>query len=341
MKNIFISVILITVISFFIYFSSTKNEDLAKVYISQTVNHNALDRTVDGILDGLKQENYTEEKNIQLKIESAKGNQTLGIQIANNFISKSPNVVVGVGTLSAQTLAGFSIKNNIPLVFSSITDPKESGLVQENIFEIQTKNDSKNNINSINHRKNITGVSNFIDLEEQVKLFQQIQPGLKRLGILYNPGEANSVIIVKNLKKVCDDLNIKLTALAINNISQITQGTAKLLTNNDAIFISNDNTALSALSNIIEMSKKKKIPVYVSDTDAVELGALAALGPNQYDIGIQTGKMIAKILQGENIENLSVEFPKNKELYLNMKIAEIMKIQFDESLIKQASKIIK
>ena len=93
----------------------------------------------------------------------------------------------------------------------------------------------------------------------------------------------------------------------------------KLVAHVDAIFILNDSTALSALRTIITAATKVKIPVYVSDTDAVKLGALAALGPNQYDIdiGLQTASIIVRTLKGEDLGTIPVGFPNNTELFLN------------------------
>ena len=77
--------------------------------------------------------------------------------------------------------------------------------------------------------------------------------------------------------------------------------------------------ALSGMENIISICKKNGIPVYVSDTDQVEKGCAAALGPNQYDIGVQTGKIIKRIINGEDINNIEIQYPTTNELYINTK----------------------
>ena len=105
--------------------------------------------------------------------------------------------------------------------------------------------------------------------------------------------------------------------------------------------ISNDNTALSGLQSIIKAANLQKIPVFVSDTDAVKLGALAALGPNQYEIGVQTGNIIANILNGKDMKKMPIEYPKNTELFINLDAAKILGIEVLPELITKAKKIIK
>jgi putative ABC transport system substrate-binding protein len=104
-------------------------------------------------------------------------------------------------------------------------------------------------------------------------------------------------------------MDLKLLTQTIANTSNAAQASAKLASEVDAIFISNDNTALAALQTIIANANKAGIPVYVSDTDAVKLGAKAALGPDQYEVGLQTAKMIARVLNGEDINVMKIEFP--------------------------------
>lgn len=80
--------------------------------------------------------------------------------------------------------------------------------------------------------------------------------------------------------------------------------------------------------------------MFVSDTDIVRDGALAALGPNQYEIGKQTAHLIARILNGEDINKMNVEFPKGTELFLNQGTATKLGIVFSRELLAKADKII-
>ena len=274
-----------------------------KILISQVIEHPALNITTKGIIDSLTQNGFT-----NIKVENAQGSSVIAAQIAAKFVNKNPDIVVGVGTVSAQSFLKYTLKNQ--LVFSTVTDPLSAGLITNNV----------------------TGVSNFVALEPQLEIFKKIQPRLKRLGIIYNAGESNSIAIVKKLEQICPAFDLQLIKQIANNTSDVGIAATKLANQVDAIFISNDNNALSAIGAIIQIATKAKIPVYVSDTDIVKLGALAALGPNQYRIGFQTGQMIAEILNGKDINQIPVEFPKDQDLYINFNSAKNLELEIPPSL---------
>ena len=127
---------------------------------------------------------------------------------------------------------------------------------------------------------NITGVSNFIEVKKQIKAFRKILPGLKRLGIIYNPGEANSVILLEKTQSAAKDEGINLVAIPASKTSEVLTAAQNLIGKIDAIFINNDNTALAAFDAVTKVGNEHKIPVFVSDVNCLQKGALAALGPD-------------------------------------------------------------
>jgi len=277
----------------------------SKVYINKIVDHPALDKTVEGIREGLANSGFTEGKNLEFKSESAQGNVSLANQITSKFINSGADVIVGLGTVSAQSALKPAREKKVQLVFSSITDPESAGLLSD---------------------PEIVGVSNFIPLKPQIEFFKKLQPNLKTLGILYNSGELNSIEIVKKLEIVCSEMGIKLVKQTVTKSSEVPQAAQKLATQVDAIFISNDNTALSAIQVISNIATQASIPVYVSDTDAVELGAVAAYGPNQYEVGVLTGEIIAKRLKGEPVTQ-QVNVPQKTDIVINQKALHQLGLQ--------------
>lgn len=303
--------------------NSPIKERQVKIYINQLVEHPALDVTTKGIVDGLIEAGYISGKNMELKIESAQGNMSLAGQIATKFVSNSPDIVVGVATVAAQSFAKFARNGKVKLIFTTVTDPLGASLVQ----------------NIEKPGNNTSGVSNFVPLEPQLEMFKQVKPSIAKLGFLYNPGEANSISLIEKLEVVCPQFGIELVTVSASKTSEVAQSAIKLSSLVDAIFVSNDNTALSALRTIVKAADKQKIPVFVSDTDIIGDGAIAALGPNQYEIGKQTAKMIVQVLSGKDINNMRVEFPTKTELFLNKQIAEKLGIKLSDELLKKAKKV--
>jgi putative ABC transport system substrate-binding protein len=234
------------------------------------------------------------------------------------------DVVVAIATVSAQSFAKAANEGKVKVAFSTVTDPLGAHIV--NTLQAPGNNTS--------------GVSNFVDLTPQVMLFQRIQPTLKRLGIIYNPGEVNGVKIIKELEKVCASLDLVLVKQTVTRTGDVPQAAAKLAANVDAIFISNDNTALSGFQSIVKAARDAQKPVYVSDTDEVSQGAVAALGPNQYEVGKQTGCMVIRAINGEDLGVIPVEFPTNTELHINLDAARKAGIDMPQEIIDSAAKII-
>ncbi|MDR0942516.1 MAG: ABC transporter substrate-binding protein [Holosporales bacterium] len=294
--------------------NASKN-DCFKVYICKAAEIEALNSVVKGIQD------YLGNDGVQYKIETCQGNPSLALQIVSKFIASQACLIVTVGTTPSQIAYKFAKEGKIKaLVFTAVTDPLS--------------------IASSFNNSNTTGVSDFVSSSPQIETFKKIQPSLKRLGIIYNTGEANSVATVKDLRKATSKHNVELVEQGVQKSSDIPQALTALLSKNiDAIFINNDNAVLEAAAYIVKICVKRKIPVYVSDTDEVSKGCLAALGPNQYELGRQTGKMIEKIKNGTNINDIKVERPTDVELFVNLRAASKLGITVPDEVLKNANKI--
>jgi putative tryptophan/tyrosine transport system substrate-binding protein len=278
-----------------------------KIYVMQVIQHPALDASRKGIYDELIAQGMAPDKDFVWSYESAQGNATLASQIAQKAVSNNADAIVTLGTMVTQTALAATQGGNIPVVFASVTDPVGSKIVAS----IQKPGG------------NATGVSNLTPSEPQFRMFMKIQPSLKKLGIIYSPGEANSISLNEDMKVAAQKVGLELVFAPAFKTSEVGAAATKLLEKVDAYFINNDGPALAAFGNIVGIAESQSKPVYVSDTDMVdEGGALAALGPNQYELGRQTGKMLVGILRGKKPEDMPVEFATTRAVKLNPTMAE-------------------
>lgn len=292
-----------------------------KIAVIQIIEHPALNATRQGILEELKAQGYKEGVNLKWIYFSAQGKPNMAAQIAQRFVCENADAIVALGTQAAQAAKQAARGTNIPVIFSSITDPLGAGLVKS----LDKPDD------------NVTGVSNFIDVKPQLELFKRLKPNLKRLGFIYNPGEDNMVTLVKKVKEAGKELDIIIVEKTAANTFEVMGATRYLIGMVDAIFISNDNTALAAFGAISKTAEQQRIPipVFTSDGDLIDMGALAVLGPNQYDLGKQTARLLLKTL--ENKKNLpAVEFPQKVDLLINTDVAKKLRIKIPEDLLKEA-----
>ena len=322
--KVLLYVILFSTLLFSIYKFLSPNhpqsKSTVKVCISQIINHPALDATRKGIVDGLQQAGYVAGKNMVLETGIAQGKVDTSVQIAQKFVGGKPDVIVGISTPSAQTAALAAKATQIPVVFSSVTYPVQAKLV-----------------NSIEKPGgHVTGVSNFTEIRDHFLFFRKLMPNLKRLGLIYNPGEANSAIMVEKSQQTGKELGIEIVLSPAMKTSDVASATLKLVGAVDAVFINNDNTALGAFDIIVKIADRNNLPVFVSDTDMIEQGGLAALGSNQYELGRQTAEMVVRILGGAKSADIPVEFSKIMETKINVAVARKLGITLPPDLMKEA-----
>jgi len=299
---------------------SPEGKSKLKIAVTQIVEHPALDETRKGLYDRLVEEGYTKES-LAWTYDSAQGNMGLAAQIAQKFIGQKPDIIVAIATPSAQSFLSANANSQIPVVFTSVSDPLEAKLVK----------DLKNPQGSM------TGVSNMIDWEPQINLMRSLVPNLKTVGVIYNPGEVNSVSLIEQFQKLCKKQNLKVIPAMANKSNDVGAAAQSLVGKVDLIYITNDSTAFSAFDAVAKVGIDAKIPVVVSDIDLIDQGALAAMGPNQYDIGRQTGEIVLDILKGQAPGTIPVGFPERVDLALNLKTAKAINLSIPQDLLNRAT----
>jgi putative ABC transport system substrate-binding protein len=306
------------VLSFLLIIFIAKTSFSVTIGISQIVAHPALDMTRQGILDTLAR-----RKDVHILVENAQGNITTAAQIAQKFVGQQVDVVIAIGTTAAQMAMNAVKGTSIPVIFATVTDPQEAHLVH-NLQQPEGQ---------------VTGSSNFTALRPQLCLFKTILPQLKRLGMIYNPSELNGTVMVKKTATIAQELGIEVVTATSHTSQEVASATRRLANQVDAFFISNDNTALSAFNAIVRNATEAGLPVFVSDTALVEQGAIAALGPNQYEVGVAAGEIVLKWLEGTPIKELPVTYPRQNELYLNQTQASQIHLQLSPEVLKKATHV--
>ncbi|MCC4271888.1 ABC transporter substrate-binding protein [Marinobacter nauticus] len=303
--------------------SLVQADDPRVVAITQIVEHPALDAVHEGVKDELAERGYREGENLRLMHESAQGNSAIASQIARKFVGENPDVIVAIATPSAQTVAAAA--RNVPVVFSAVTDPIAAKLVQS--WEAPGAN--------------ITGVSDMLPIEKHLDMLQRAMPDAKRIGTVYNPGEANAAALIELLEERLQARGMELVKGAATKTSEVLGAARSLVGKADAIYLTTDNTVISAAEAVISVGERSKIPVFAADTATVERGAVAALGFNYYNHGRQTGAMVARVLEGAGTADMPVETMEELDLYVNPEAAERMGVTLPEDLIQEAVKVVK
>lgn len=301
--------------------SASQNPKKPVVAITQIIPHPSLDLIRKGIEDELREQKVT----CDILFENAQGNITTATQIAQKFVSEKPTLIVPITTPSTQAVYAAASLQNIPVVFAAVNDPVSAKLVP-----------------SMNKAgKAITGLSDLPPVADQVALLREIFPNAKKIGVIYNPSESNSVALLDLFEKTLKKTGMTLTRATAANMVDVTAATKSLVGKVDALYIPNDNTVVAALEALIKVTQSESIPVFCADPESVKQGCLAAVTHSQYGLGRQTGRMVAKVLKGTDIQALPPETPEKVELSLNQDVADALKITFPEATVKRADYVIK
>ncbi|NWN82393.1 MAG: ABC transporter substrate-binding protein [Halomonas sp.] len=290
--------------------------------ITQIVEHPALDASRQGALDELAERGYVEGDNLEVDFQNAQGDTSIAAQIARKFAGDRPDLVLAISTPSAQAAAS-ALQDDIPVVFTAVTDP----LIAKLVTDMEAPG------------ANITGVVDAPPLKAQLQLIRDMFPEAERLGVIYNPGEANSVSQAEKLNEMAPELDFELVEVTASRTSEVMGAARSLAGRADAIYVPVDNTVVSALESVLKVGYDADIPVFTGDNSSVERGALASLGFSYYDMGRQTGGMMADILGGEKAGDLSVGTVEKLELILNRDAAEQIGYEIPAEFEEQAVEI--
>jgi len=292
------------------------------VLVTSITEHPALDAVRDGAKDELKAEGFEAGKNLKWEFQSAQGNAGTAGQIAKKFVGDNPDVIVAIATPSAQPMVAGT--KSIPIVYSAIADPIAAQLVKS----------------WGPSGTNVTGLSHMLDPVKQVEIIKQVVPNAKRVGIVYNPGEANSVSALNGIKAVLEKQGMTLVEAAAPRTVDVAPAAKSLIGKIDVMYTTTDNNVVSTFESLAKVCNDAKIPLIASDTGSVKRGAVAALGVNFYDLGRQTGKIVARILKGEKPGDIPSSTSKNLELYVNTSAAQKQGVTLTPEFIKSATKVI-
>lgn len=292
--------------------------------ISQVVTHPALDATRQGVIDGLAEKGYVDGDNLAIDYQNSEGDPSLFGSIAQQFVTKGVDIIVSIATPNSQAAVAAVEGTDIPVVFTAVTDPVGAGLVSS----WESHGD-----------ENVTGISDMIVVSDDVDLIMEIIPGVKKLGTMYNSGESNSVFLVEKLKEACDALGIEVVEATVSTSAEVSTAAQSLVGRVDAIWIGTDNTVVSGLEALIGVCEDNGIPLFPGDEDSIVRGCIAAYSFDYYDIGYQTGEMIAKILDGTDASTIPVEKGEVISLSVNTAAAERMGVTIPQDIIDRAANV--
>jgi putative ABC transport system substrate-binding protein len=298
-----------------------------KICMTQIVTHPALDTSRRGFVEGMEAQGFKEGVNVDYIFRNAQGDMHVAASIAKYFVSIRPDLIAALSTPCSQAVVGAAKGTDVPIVFILVTDPVTAGLVPS-----WTKS-----------APYVTGVSNWSDVPAQIKYIKEIMPGVKRLGLLYNAGEVNSVVQRDRLvNNVAPELGLKVVEATAATTSDVYAAAKSLVGKVDAMWMPTDSTIFSAVDSVLKVAEEYDIPFFGADELQAKAGLAAAAGVDIYGVGSEASVIAGKILRGEATPaDIPPQKPKKMMFAVNPDAAKRMGLTISQAIIDKADKIYK
>ncbi|HEP1843702.1 TPA: peptide ABC transporter substrate-binding protein [Streptococcus suis] len=328
-KNLLATIIALTVMVVAALFMTQKEQssqsassEKVKIGVLQFVTHDSLDEIYKGIKAGLEEGGYSTTDNLEIDFMNAEADQSQVQTMSKKLVDNGNELLIGIATPAAQGLANATTE--LPIIMGAVTDPVGANLVSD------LKNPGGN----------ITGVSDQTPVADAVSLIKEITPDAKTIGVLYSSNEDNSKIQVEEFKAAAEEAGYTVLEYAVASSNELASTVEVATSKTDVLFTPVDNTVASAFSTVVSVANKTKTPIFTSVEDMVEGGGIASVTLSQYDLGVATGKMAAKILDGANPADTPVQIFNEGTVVVNQKVAKELGITLSDDVINQASKVI-
>ena len=299
-----------------------KTDDGKKTYkigIIQQMEHPALDSAREGLEKYLKGKS---DAKFEITVKNAQGDNGTADTIAKQFVSEDVDLIYSIATNASQAAVNATGGTDIPVVFNAVTDGVEAKLV--------TSNEKPGG--------NVTGVSDAAPLEKQLEMIREFLPEAKKIGMIYNIGEVNGNLQVKQVEKLASKYNFKIVKKGVSATTEIATAAEQLAGDVDCIYNITDNMVVSATASITDKANAKNIPVFAAEDGQMKAGLLASDSISYEKLGEQAGSVAYDILvNGKKAGDIPVETAKDTTLYINKKVAEQLGIKIPDSLAERAT----
>lgn len=278
------------------YFFKTPSSTLPLVAIANYGPHASLEESIRGLKEELTRQGFIENQNIRYEVANVGFDTSLLAQMISNLKGTQPQVMVAITTPVAQTAK--NLVKNIPLVFSTITDPVEAGLLQQ----------------ADQPEANMTGASEKPDLGLLLAFVKKLIPQARKMGVLYASGEANDAALVKMLSQAALQANLEIVPISVDQARDVPVRMQAFKGVVDFIYVGTSGPIQPALPAISAQAAIMGIPVFNADSTAVKNHeVLGSFGVDFYQIGGNAGKLVARILAGEKVGDLKPLDPRSED----------------------------
>jgi putative ABC transport system substrate-binding protein len=320
--------ILLLIVSPTISFAQEKTSKkiIPRIGVTQTVSYPDFDADAKGFEKALAEAGFKEGIHVIYDRQNAQGDMRNAQAIAQKFLDTKVDLIHSIATPSSRAV--MKIIKDIPIVFSSVTDPVDAGLI------------SKTSPPRTKIGTNVTGISDRWPVFLQFEMYTKFFPKAKKWGTIYNPGDPKSILYIKEMREAAKKLGVELIETTISGSDEILRAAQSLAGKAQAIHITFDYMAISSFDTIVKVCNEKKLPLFGGDLKSVSRGAMASYGWDYFQIGHSAGRKAVQILKGEKPGDIPWELGEKLLLLINEKAAKTQGAIISPELLKKADKVI-
>jgi putative ABC transport system substrate-binding protein len=321
-------IILLLVVSplFSLAQEKTPKKIIARIGVTQTVSYPDFDADAKGFEKALAEAGFKEGIHVIYDRQNAQGDINHAQTIAQKFLNAKVDLIHSIATPSSRAV--MKIIKEIPIVFSSVTDPVYAGLIPKT-SPLGTRTGT-----------NVTGVSDRWPVFLQFEMYSKFFPKAKKWGTIYNIKDPRSFLSIREMREAAKKLKVELIEETIHSSGEAMEAAQSLAGRAQTIYITYDHVALSSFDAIVKICNEKKIPLFGGDLKCVSKGAMAAYGWDYFQIGHSAGRKAVRILQGEKPGDIPWELGEKLVLMINEKAAKAQGAIISPELLKKADKVI-
>lgn len=278
---------------------------IPRIAILQHSSQPVMDDGVRGMIDGLAASGFTPDKTAIIRRYNAEGDIATSNTIAKEIAAGHYDLVLTASTLSLQAMANANTAGKVTHVFGLVSDPVAAGV-------------GIGRENPLDHPRHLVGYGTMQPVAETFRLAKQIFPGLKVVGEVWNPSEANSEAQTKIARETCETLGIELLEANVDNSSGVLEAASALLGRGvQALWVGGDVTVMAALDSLIPVARQRGIPIFTSMPGGPGRGTLFDLGADYHEVGRIAGTLAGDILRGRDPATIPVENVLPQKLVIN------------------------
>lgn len=279
-----------------------------RVLIVMPVMHPSLDSAIEGFKDGLASHGLASLRVTYVELEAAAQTQGIG-QIVTSELASGVDLVLALTSRAAQEAVEVTSRAGVPLVYTAVTDPVASGIVTSM---------AASELHS-------TGVSDRYPVPEQVAFFDKFLHAGASIAVMFSPDEVNSRILSSKTREELIARGHEVVLVEVADDSEIAEKAKAAAAGHDAVVINGDNRLVNHLDVVVRHCKADGTPLFVGDPESAEHGAVAAVGPSYYDLGVDAASKAARILlKGEAAGDIPSSTPRVLRYVVNQAAARQM-----------------